>query len=157
MPIDIFRFFWIFLCFLLSFWRGLPLAAFFTLLADYFLLFTENHAAGLSFFLLVQIAYLQNLRNLSFPIWALSFLPLGLFLPLPLLGSCYALLFFFHFKEAIKKVQFGFRPKLYLIGLILFAFCDISVAWGYFSAPNPALIWFFYTPSQLILALTATP
>ena len=149
------RFFWIFLCFLLSFWGGLPLAAFFTLWADYFLLFTEHYAVGLVFFLLVQTAYLQNLRGRPFPLWAVGLLPLGLCLPLPLLGIGYGLLFCFHIKEARKKVPSGFLPKLYLLGLILFALCDITVAWGYFHRPNPGLIWLFYAPSQLLLAVTA--
>lgn len=152
---DLSRFLWIFFCFLLSFWKGLPAAAFFTLLADFFLLFTEHYAAGLSFFLLVQIAYLQNLRNQSFPLRFLWLLPLGFLCPIRFLGSCYALLFFFHIKTAIKKAQFGFRPKLYLFGLLLFVCCDITVAWGYFHTPIPQLIWLFYAPSQLLLALTA--
>lgn len=155
MDTDRVRFFWIFFCFLLSFWHGLPAAAFFTLLADYFLLFTEHYAAGLSFFLLVQIAYLQNLQNHPFPLRVSFFLPLGFFCPLPFLGFCYALLFFFHIKGVIKKVPFGTRPKWYLFGLFLFLCCDITVAWGWFHTPIPWLIWLFYAPSQFILALTA--
>lgn len=149
------RFFWIFLCFLLSFWGGLPLAAFFTLWADYFLLFTEHYAAGLVFFLLVQTAYLQHLRGRPFPLWAVGLFPLGLCLSLPLLGIGYGLLFFLHIKLAIKKVQPSCSKKLYLFGLFLFLCCDLTVAWGYFHTPNPRLIWLFYAPSQLLLAVTA--
>lgn len=65
------------------------------------------------------------------------------------------LLFLFHMRKVIKKVPFGARPKWHLFGLFLFACCDITVAWGYFHTPIPQLIWLFYAPSQLLLALTA--
>ena len=155
MPMDELCFLWIFFCFLLSFWQGLPMAALFTLTADYFLLFTENYAAGLFFFLLVQITYLQNLRIQPFPIGTIFIFPLALLFPLPLLGICYALLFFLHINLAMKKAQPSCSKKLYLFGLFLFLCCDLTVAWGYFHTPNPRLIWLFYAPSQLLLTVTA--
>lgn len=146
-----FRFGWIFFCFLLSFWRGLPIAALLTLCADFFLLFPENYAFGLSFFLLAQTAYLCHLRRRSFsPLWLLALFFLPLF-PVVHLGGCYAVLFACHFFLAIKKAS----SKGYLLGLILFICCDVIVAWGYFHTPAPTLIWLFYAPSQLLLALTA--
>lgn len=148
-------FLWILFCFLLSFWQGLPMAALFTMIADYFLLFTENIAAGLSFFILVQTAYLQNLRRHPFPLAILLLLPVGMYCPIPVLGSCYGVLFFLHLKLAMKKVQPSCSKKLYLFGLFLFLCCDLTVAWGYFHTPNPRLIWLFYAPSQFLLTLTA--
>ena len=152
---DGFRFLWIFFCFLLSFRKGLPLAAFLTLWADFFLIFTKEYAVGISIFLFAHLAYLQNLKGKSFPWVSVLFLPPLFCLPLVFPGICYAVLFSFHIKEAIKKVQRGTCPKLYLLGLILFVCCDITVAWGYFHTPVPWLIWLFYAPSQLLLALTA--
>ncbi len=157
MPSDISRFSIILLCFLLSFWRGLPFAAFLTLCADFFLIFTDAYTIGISFFLFVQLAYLQNLRNRPFPPQAFILFPLFLCLPILFLGFCYAILFLCHFLLAVKKAQPCLSAKLYLLGLILFLCCDITVAWGYFHTPNPRLIWFFYAPSQLLLALTAAP
>ncbi len=155
MSIDHIRFLWIFLCFLLSFWQGVPLAALFTLCADFFLLFTPFYASGLFCFLLVQLAYLQNLRSRPFPVQTLLLLPLGILLPVPFLGILYAFLFCCHLIFTIKKAQPRLSHRLYLCGLLLFICCDITVAWGYFRQPLPPLIWFFYAPSQLLLALTA--
>ena len=44
---------------------------------------------------------------------------------------------------------------LYVLALVLFAACDITVAWGYFAQPAPETAWLFYAPSQFLLALTA--
>ena len=154
---DIIRFLWIFFCFLLSFRYGMPLAAFLTLFADGFLLFTDFYAAGISFFLLVQLAYLYNLKGVSFSWRVLFFLPLGVFLPLTVLGGLYAFLFLLHFFLALQKekAQPSLSRKLYLLGLVLFICCDMAVVWGYFFTPVPHLVWLFYAPSQLLLALTA--
>ena len=151
------RFLWIVFCFLLSFWKGLPMAALLTLWGDYFLLFTEHYSVGVSFFLLVQMAYLRHLQGRAFPWRALFFLPIGMVLPLLFLGILYAVLFLFHFFLAWQKekAQPSVSRKLYLLGLVLFICCDVTVAWGYFFTPVPWLIWLFYAPSQLLLSLTA--
>lgn len=150
-------FLWIFFCFLLSFWKGLPIAALFTLCGDFFLLFTKAYGAGVAFFLLTQLAYLCNLRRRAFPWQAILLLPLALSLPVVFLGGGYGLLFFWHFLLAWKteKAQPSLSGRLYLLGLVLFICCDFIVAWGYFFTPHPRLIWGFYAPSQLLLALTA--
>ncbi len=150
-------FLWIVLCFFLSFWRGLPMAALFTLCGDFFLLFTGFYGTGVAFFLLAQLAYLCNLRQLAFPWPAILLLPLALLLPLVFLGGLYGLLFFCHFLLAwkIEKAQPSLYRKLYLLGLVLFICCDLLVAWGYFFTAHPRWIWGFYAPSQLLLALTA--
>lgn len=145
------------LCFLLSFIGGVPLAAGLTLCADFFLIYTTHYAIGLAFFILVQLAYLQNLREMSFRLWYPAVFPLAYLLPLPALGGIYALLFFCHFYFAIKKAG-AYRSvpaMLYVLALVLFAACDITVAWGYFTQPAPETVWLFYAPSQLLLALTA--
>lgn len=153
---DMIRFLWIFFCFLLSFWNGLPMAALFTLCGDYFLLFTDVYGAGVSFFILTQLAYLRNLQGYSFPWRVLLFLSVGLCIPLLLLGVLYAFFFLCHVSLALQKekAQPSLFRKLYLFGLMLFICCDLVVAWGYFFTPIPWLIWLFYAPSQLLLALT---
>ena len=115
------------------------------------------YAAGISFFLLVQLAYLYNLKGMSFSWRALFFLPLGVFLPLTVLGGLYAFLFLLHFFLALQKekAQPSLSRKLYLLGLVLFICCDMAVVWGYFFTPVPHPVWLFYAPSQLLLALTA--
>lgn len=154
---DEIRFLWIIFCFLLSFRNGLPLAAFLTLWADYFFLFTSDYAMAISFFIFVQLAYLSHFKRRYFPWQAFSLLLIGQFLPLVLLGMFYAILFAYHFYLAWQKekVQPSFSRKLYLLGLVLFICCDTTVAWGYFFSPKPHLVWLFYAPSQLLLALTA--
>lgn len=152
---DEIRFFWIFLCFLLSFRRGLPQAAFLTLCADGVFLFTEQMAVGLAIFLFVQWAYLCNLNGTVF-LWRwLLLLPLFSLLPLFLLGFGYAVLFLRHFQLARQRKKAQPVCRLYLLGLVLFLCCDVLVAWGYFRTPVPHAVWLFYAPSQLLLALTA--
>lgn len=154
---DILCFSWIVFCFLLSFLGGVPLAAGLTLCADFFLIFTTRYAVGLAFFILVQSAYLQSLRNKPFRWQYFAVLPPMLFLPVPVLGGCYAMLFARHLFLAAKKARTDNIRLPYLSALVLFAACDLTVAWGYFIRPAPALIWLFYAPSQFLLALTAKP
>lgn len=154
---DFVCFSWIVLCFLFSFISGVPLAAGLTLCADFFLIYTTHYAIGLAFFILVQLAYLQNLREMPFRLWYSAVFPLAYLLPLPALGGIYALLFFCHFYFAIKKAE-AYRSApamLYVLALVLFTVCDITVAWGYFTQLAPETVWLFYAPSQLLLALTA--
>ena len=153
---DFICFSWIALCFLLSFLGGVPLAAGLTLCADFFLIFTTRCAAGLALFLLVQLAYLRNLQGRAFPLRYFLLLAAAV-LPVPLLGAAYAALFLRHFILAAKKARaYGNAPaKLYVLALVLFAACDITVARGYFMRPAPGIVWLFYAPSQLLLALTA--
>ncbi len=154
---DFVCFSWIVLCFLLSFTGGMPLAAGLTLCADFFLIYTTHYATGLAFFILVQLAYLQNFREMPFRLWYTAIFPLAYLLPLPVLGGIYALLFFCHFYFAIKKAGTcrSVFAMLYVLALVLFAACDITVAWGYFAQPAPETVWLFYAPSQFLLALTA--
>lgn len=153
---DFICFSWIVLCFLLSFFGGVPLAAGLTLCADFFLVFTTHYTAGLAFFLLVQLAYLQNLQERAFPPPYFLLLAAAV-LPVPLLGAAYAALFLWHFILAIKKAR-AYRDApamLYVLALVLFAACDVTVARGYFMRPAPGIVWLFYAPSQFLLALTA--
>ncbi len=154
---DFVCFLWIGFCFLLSFIGGVPLAAGLTLCADFFLIYTTHYAIGLAFFILVQLAYIQNLREIPFCLWHPAVLPLAYFLPLPALAGIYALLFLCHFYFAIKKAKVyrSVPAMLYVFALMLFTACDITVAWGYLTQPAPETVWLFYAPSQFLLALTA--
>lgn len=152
------RFSVICLCLLPATRYGVPMAAAFTVLSDGFLLFSPYEKMGVFFFCLVQLFYISFfLDKHPSPWYFFCCLPL-LLLPLPVLGGVYALLFLLHvflafslWKQKKAKPIFG----LYLLGLFLFICCDISVAIGYFNAPNPVVIWIFYAPSQMLLAFTA--
>ena len=155
--IDLWRFSWVGFCFFLSFWRGIPLAAFLTLCADAFLLFTEWYGAGVYCFLWVHSIYERQITGRKLfgqKGWLLLFCSA---LPLQALGIVYAEVFAHHGFAAVQKekVQPSFRGKLYLCGLFCFLCCDLLVAWGYFFLPLPVWVWRFYAPSQLLLALTA--
>lgn len=156
--IDIIRFLVICLCLLPALRYGVGMAAFCTIISDGFLLFTPYLKIGVYFFCLVQLFYIFFLLHKKPPYFLFFFLLFFLIFPLPVLGVVYALLFFIHgiiayflWKQKKAKPYFG----LYLLGLFLFICCDILVAIGHFSDPQPILIWIFYAPSQLLLAFTA--
>lgn len=156
--IDVVRFSVICICLIPALRYGVPMAAGFTIISDAFLLFTPFEKIGVYCFCLVQLYYISFFLDKSPSLWFFFFcLPLLLF-PLTLLGVIYALLFLLHtflafslWRQKKAKPYFG----LYLLGLILFICCDLSVAIGYFTTPNPILIWMFYAPSQLLLTFTA--
>lgn len=156
--IDIIRFFIVVLCFIPALRYGVPKAAFCTIVSDIFLLFTPYDKLGVYFFCLVHLFYISFLVHKKPACFLFFFLLLFLVFPLPALGIVYALLFFVHvciafslWKQKKAKPYFG----LYLLGLFLFICCDVLVALGHFTTPQPILIWIFYAPSQLLLAFSA--
>lgn len=152
------RFLVILLCLVPAFRHGVPLAAFFTVISDCFLLFTSYYKIGVYFFWLVHLCYINFFSDKKPPTLLFFFSLLLLALPLPVVGGVYAFLFFIHAFLAFslwKQKKAKSFCGLYLLGLILFICCDTLVAIGYFTAPQPILIWIFYAPSQLILAFTA--
>lgn len=156
--INIARFLVICLCLIPAFRYGVPSAAFFTVISDGFLLFTTHEKIGVFCFCLVQLCYIFFFINKKPPILLFFFSLILLALPLLMLGTSYAFLFCIHVFLAFSLwKQKEAKPfcGLYLVGLTFFICCDILVAMGYFTAPQPILIWIFYAPSQLILAFTA--
>ncbi|WP_442870827.1 lysoplasmalogenase family protein [Anaerotignum sp.] len=156
--INFVRFLVICLCLIPAFRHGVFGAAFFTVISDCFLLFTPYYKIGVYFFCLVQLCYINFFSDKKPPILLFFFSLLLLVLPLPVMGGIYAFLFFIHAFLAFslwKQKKAEPFCGLYLLGLILFICCDTLVAIGYFTAPQPILIWIFYGPSQLILAFSA--
>lgn len=138
------------LCFVVALQFGNPKSASLTLCADYFILFTPYYTLGVLLFSFVHILYLEYLLQKQFLYLYWIFLIFPLF-PLPIFGLMYAILFGVHIFHATKKAP----HTGYLLGVLLFAFGDILVGIGYFTTTNPSLIWLFYAPSQMLLALTS--
>ena len=154
--------------------RLVPSALALTAGADWFLLVrNDNYAVGIALFLCVQTVYYLRLRGHGAPdAYSLrAGLALGaggglyaleLASPLNLLAGLY-------FSQLVSNTvlawtQSGRRWRIFAIGLTLFVGCDICV--GLFNVLRaghplyPAVnlgMWFFYLPSQVLIALSAIP
>lgn len=138
-------------------WTG---AAGFTVLADYFLLFTDRWELGILAFILahyLRLITLSEKTELLFAGLILAAIGLIYFFKLPWtegLGLIYAALIPACTYLAIKK-----GSKLLMWGYLLFLACDISVVSANYPVFGPGissifrkLIWVFYLPSQALLA-----
>ncbi|WBW97135.1 hypothetical protein [Oceanirhabdus sp. W0125-5] len=153
----------IILCFIISLFIGplgytpkdvlkLKLARFFTLVADYFLLISNNHILGVLLFCVVQLIYIERhslmekhvtIKKLnpfiflpSFTLF-LIFTPLILYLTnylvlLAISSFVYALLLTFSVYCSIRTLKYSSYTKkssLFIsCGMVLFLLCDINVA-----------------------------
>lgn len=145
------------------------IAFIFTMIADIFLLFTDNKITGIFFFCLVQLTYLKRYNKRFFKT-TLYFVGIAIlvnlllpFQPLYVITGLYASLigacFFSTFYTKLPKFNF-FCVR---IGMTLFILCDIHVALynqlsttsDYYRFVTLAM-WLFYLPSQLILAMSAS-
>lgn len=148
------------------------LALVFTTAADWFLLIQNDHLiVGVALFLCVQTLYLLRLHRVSGRFgWGLrgifaaalllALFPLKLATPLNLLAV-------FYFSQLLSNTVLAWRHpamRRFALGLTLFVGCDICV--GLFNAvPLPSNVfsivsigmWFFYLPSQVLIALSAMP
>lgn len=155
----------------------LSAAMFFTVLADYFLIIRGIFLAGVCFFILVQLLYNLRYWGVSRHIFAcvLVILPAALFFHFTqdlmiFAAAIYAQLFFLAICGALHAYKKKLLPRvninLALIGMILFAACDIQVAlvnaasYGINVMPHYGgssaykKVWLCYAPSQLLLALS---
>lgn len=147
-------------------------ALMFTAAADWFLLIRNDHLMlGVALFLCVQTLYLLRLYRVSRRLsWGLrgilavallpALFPLKLATPLNLLAV-------FYFSQLLSNTILAWRhpdTRRFALGLTLFVGCDICV--GLFNAvPLPSNVfsivsigmWFFYLPSQVLIALSAMP
>jgi len=177
-----FKFVFIFACFVLAAlsyffcrskkdWAWLTVGLLFTVGADYFLVIHDNHLPGVAVFSFAHMCYI--LRALNFAehrqkvaLIALPFVAFFVYLSfinnaLLVLTGIYAGLFLINITVNIKYCKIN-KP-LVLCGLILFALCDVNVLllnlprqfgmpvifpWAFY------LIWIFYLPSQLLLAVS---
>jgi len=144
------------------------IALIFTLIADIFLLFTTNDMAGIFFFCLVQLTYLKR-YNFKIFTFGLCLIPIAalvyFFAPIPSLfaiAGLYAFLILSCFVATFRTQLPPFNLKCIQWGMFLFILCDIHVAlfnqlprnFAYHQVAAVAM-WFFYLPSQLLLALSA--
>lgn len=154
--------------------RLIPLALLFTSAADWFLLVRNNRLLlGVALFLCVQNLYFLRLYRaggscrllwLRIPLAAAFSLPLalipGMFTPLNLLAV-------FYFSQLLSNTILAWTLpalRIFAFGLTLFVGCDICVGLLHAFTLPPALfplisvgIWFFYLPSQILIALSALP
>ncbi|MCJ7834245.1 hypothetical protein MUB23_02395 [Cuneatibacter sp. NSJ-177] len=158
--------------------RNFPLAQalFFTVCADYFLVFSNRYLPGILFFLLVQNMYRRFLRA-PFPFWfCCGSAAMGILL---LFSRLYRFPFdsvsafsAFYAGCLLANLAFSLKkgPGWFSLSLTLLLFCDFHVALGhlsdYLASPfpgwlagwvgaTPFLIWGFYLPAQVILAAHA--
>lgn len=157
------------------------LAILFTLAADYFLLFTPLYTEGVLCFLIVQTLYfyycLKLTKHFSFPLFGFRLLVRMLFsllltLILVCIGLQVSLLIFItlfyliSFMDNILILSFNHKKNLFLLGMLLFFACDLSV--GLYNLPDfltlsasstlllrqtfGILMWAFYLPGQVLMA-----
>ena len=154
--------------------RLAPIALALTAGADWFLLVRNDHyAVGIALFLCVQTVYFLRLRRAgagsAYPLRAGLALAAGLGLYLLNMATPVNLLAGLYFSQLFSNTilawtRSGRRWRLFALGLTLFVGCDLCV--GLFNALSvssplyPAVsvgMWFFYLPSQVLIALSALP
>jgi len=161
-----------FFCYSKKDWRYLAVAMSFTLISDYFLVLVNNHRVGVFTFCFVHIAYILRVseNKTKSIIYILVTIVGGTLLAffvddiLIALTAVYAALFVQNLIVNFYQNRLPNR-KIILIGLVLFALCDINVLM--FNLPNfinfpqsiantaLSLIWIFYAPAQVLLAFSA--
>lgn len=149
-------------------------ALLFTAGADWFLLIRNEHLLlGVALFLCVQTLYFLRLHRAGGSrklLWLrgalagiLTMLPLGI----PNMATALNLLAMLYFSQLLSNTILAWTlptMRTFALGLTLFVGCDICV--GLFNAiPLPPALfsavsigmWFFYLPSQVLIALSARP
>lgn len=154
------------LCFLFSLYKSNTyriLAFAFTLVADYFLLIANrNYELGLISFVLVQIVYcllLKKRYGRTLVLLRFVFVVLGVF-SLFIINdiSLLSVLVVVYFSSLLINAVCACYSKDFLlsVGLALFVCCDVCVGFNYISPNNFFLfflMWVFYLPSQVLIAL----
>lgn len=154
--------------------RSVPLALALTAGADWFLLVrNDSYPVGIALFLCVQSVYFLRLRRDGAPAaWPLrAGLALGAGSALYALGLASALNLFagLYFSQLVSNTVLAWtgtgRPgRMFAAGLTLFVGCDLCVGLFNVLPPSSPLyppvsvgMWFFYLPSQVLIALSALP
>jgi len=151
-------------------WLWLTLGLLFTVAADYFLVIHNRHLPGVAVFSFVHMCYILRVlqpKARKLALFIVPFLAGAIFIAfmneaLLVLAGIYAGLFALNIAINIKFCKIN-KP-LVLTGLVLFMLCDINVM--LFNLPRElgvsiyfpwafTLIWVFYLPSQLLLAVSA--
>lgn len=153
----------------------LQLILLFTLLADTFLLLVGNYSVGTSVFIIAQLLHWYRLRN-GKPQknhWILLIgvvLLAGLYMAGVTLDYVLvvAVIYFLCMLRNAGYAVLHRENRLYSIGLVLFLCCDINVGLfnlaSYVAVPESFMfyvdhvvsvaMWFFYLPSQVLIALS---
>jgi hypothetical protein len=173
--LDLSKFLFIVLCFLVSLYYRKPTAMFFTMAADFFLVYlprsAQNDAIGVTVFCLAHICYAVRFSGSKKTALIVPLFALPAFAAMKVIGggylefisAVYAQCFLMAVIFAVLAVKNKNYTKKYgiiiLTGLALFVLCDINVLFyniGTGAATTFAfwLIWLFYAPSQLLLALS---
>jgi len=162
-------------CFLIALYYKKPYAALFTVVADYFLVIHVMNETGVTIFVAAHLCYIirfsGNRKLLLFCLlfaipafaaaWAVG-RQFGYYLVFisAMYAQCFLLSVFCALNGFFCK-RFP-RPNgvLIVVGMMLFILCDIcvlifNVVVGDASRIAFNLIWVFYAPSQLLLALSA--
>ena len=161
----------------------------FTIVADYFLVFSEQQdkLAGVVFFLFAQTAYFLRIAFEEKNSTVLKIhLVTRFVLPIPIIIATFfvlgdgtdllALVSMVYFTNLFLNIVFSMagskKSRLLTLGLVFFILCDTFVGLGqmdmYFNIAegsliytllhsNINLVWFFYVPSQTLLALSLMP
>ena len=158
----------------------IPIALIFTLISDYFLLFNQNqdlYLIGLSTFICAQLIYfaficLIRKRKSEFVVNIVVRVVLTLFAfllayflgftdALTLMALAYFVELVCNFAYSISFIKLNKKLIILPFGLLLFIGCDINVALNnvhLFDGIDYRLVnylmWAFYLPSQVCLALT---
>lgn len=156
------------------------LARLLTLLADYYLVLLNNFKVGILFFCFVQIVYIiRHTANSKKPylnipailffhvlsvIFMLNLTIAGVDKSLVNLALIYLALLLSSLFCSVSTLSGNLYKKsesyLIAVGMFLFFLCDINVGLFNFIGNESAkfltgfLIWFFYSPSQLLLSLS---
>lgn len=157
----------IFLCFIYTLTNKTQygkIALFFTCLADLFLLvLNKYYLVGVFLFIIVQVTYIFYLNSININTY------FGYRIILPVIG-CVFLSFtnnisilnifsIFYFSQLLISALslINKKHKLLCLGLCLFICCDICVGLHNIYPTNFLIAygqWFFYLPSQVIIAIT---
>jgi len=152
-------------------WAWLIAGLLFTVGADYFLVIQNHHLMGVAVFCFAHVCYI--LRGLNsekhkqkMALVVAPFLTMAIVIAFAngaifVLAGIYATLFSLNIAVNLKFCKIN-KP-IVLTGLILFALCDVNVL--LFNSPHQLgipvvfpfafqLIWVFYLPSQLLLAVS---
>ncbi len=151
----------------------------FTLISDVFLLLIDDYyVLGVSTFIVAQLCHFFRLYLLAAKNRFSLFVSLGLRVGLGLAAGCLFgayqgfdalyLLVGVYFVNLLancgeslvfltKGQGNGKTMLLLFLGFLLFIGCDVFVGLRFIGKGMPSLIWFFYGPSQVLLALSSIP
>jgi len=169
------KFGFIVICFLIALYYKKPFAALFTMWADFFLVIRLQNETGVTIFVAAHLCYIVRFTGSKrlLPFCMLFAIPA--FVASRMLGEQFGTYLVFIstiyaqcFLLSLSCALYSFFRKRFprpngvfiVTGMLLFMLCDICVLIFNISTSEASyiafgLIWVFYAPSQLLLALSA--